>query len=134
MLPPDQTSDIHTLKGLLDPYDPCQLECDGLTSALHTVLLIHRIPHQVYCGSVHDPVQTAQVNPHYWIQTATERVDYRLRMWLGNLAHVPHGILSLDLPTEVQYVGHQIDLPPLSPTVFTTLTGLPYPQYDQLPR
>jgi hypothetical protein len=112
------------LTHLLDRYDQCRLECDGLTRVLHTVLAVQHIPHRVVVGRIaHTPTHTA-MSPHFWIALEGEwRVNYRARMWLGDLADVPHGVFAVSDYPAVEYIGRRVELEPLHPTLFTILTG-----------
>jgi hypothetical protein len=92
----------------LDQYDTCRLECDGLTRVLAYILTKEAIEHIVMVGEITDH-QTGQCfSPHFWIALPDRRnIDYRARMWLGQVEHVPHGIFDPeDYP--VSYNGETI--------------------------
>lgn len=45
---------IKHIQKLLDPFDKCSLECDGLTRVIHTVLVREGIEHKVFLGRLTD--------------------------------------------------------------------------------
>ena len=105
------------LKVLLGKYDKCQLECDGLTRVLHTILTIVSQPHTVKVGAI--KLGKAEMAPHFWIELPDGRiVDYRARMWLGSKA--PHGIFK---QSKVVYDGAPVDMEILDDYMFKLLTG-----------
>lgn len=107
---------MEALKSTLRKYDKCQLECDGLTRVLHTVLYRLNYPHTVMVGSI--TLEYIRFSPHFWIELPDGRkVDYRARMWLGRKA--PHGIFEQSL---VVYKGEPIEWEPLSDALFDILT------------
>lgn len=106
-----------SLESLLGKYDECQLECDGMTRVLHTVLEAAGYPHTVKVGSI--ALGSKTFSPHFWIELADGRiVDYRARMWLGE--HAPHGIFRR---SQAVYEGERVDLEILSNYMFKILTG-----------
>lgn len=103
---------IDRLQLLLNPYDRLNhLECDGLTQVFHRVLSDANIQHTVNVGKVtHKP--TNRIIPlHYWIDVGKLRVDYRLRMWLGETSDIPHGVFYKNSGKGVSYLGEPVDLP-----------------------
>lgn len=105
-----------SLKSTLRQYDKCQLECDGLTRVLHTVLTRLNYPHTVMGGSI--TLGLIRFSPHFWIELPDgNKVDYRARMWLGRKA--PHGIFKQSL---VVYKGEPIKWEPLGDDLFNILT------------
>jgi hypothetical protein len=108
---------------LLEKYDACGLECDGLTRVLTTVLQEHSIPHVCVVGTLTYTGTNEGAPVHFWIDLPSgERIDYRARMWLGERPDVPHGIFDpADFPG-VTYQGHPIPLEPLAPALFAVLT------------
>lgn len=108
---------IKALKSTLRKYDKCQLECDGLTRVLHTVLYRENYPHTVMVGRI--TLGYTRFSPHFWIELPDGRIiDYRARMWLGRKAQ--HGIFK---PARVVYQGEPIEWEPLSDALFSILTG-----------
>lgn len=103
---------INRLRLLLNPYDSLKhLECDGLTQVFHRVLSDEKIEHTVYIGEViHEPTNHT-IPLHYWIDVGDLRVDYRLRMWIGETSDVPHGVFYVDSEKCVSYLGEPVDLP-----------------------
>ena len=107
---------MEALKSTLRKYDKCQLECDGLTRVLHTVLVRLNYSHTVMVGSI--TLGLMRFSPHFWIELPDGRiVDYRARMWLGRKAQ--HGIFKQSL---VVYAGEPIEWEPLSDALFNILT------------
>jgi hypothetical protein len=105
----DQCDDtlINRIRLLLDPYDSLKhLECDGLTQVFHRVLSDENIQHTVSIGKViHKPTKYT-IPVHYWIDIGDLRVDYRLKMWLGETSDVPHRVFCVDSEKSVSYLGN----------------------------
>lgn len=105
------------LHKLLDKYDKCPLECDGLTRVLHTVLTRNGYSHTVKLGCI--TLGSNASAPHFWIELPDGRfVDYRARMWVGYQAS--HGIFR---QSQVSYEGEPIYMEPLDERLFKILTG-----------
>lgn len=113
------------MKELIAKYEACNLECDGLTRVLTTVLQEHSIPHTCMAGTLTLTGTNTGAPLHFWIDLPDgQRIDYRARMWLGISPDVPHGIFNpTDFPG-VTYKGHSIALEPLPPKLFAVLTAL----------
>jgi hypothetical protein len=112
------------LKELLSEYDSCQLECDGLTRVLHTVLARENIEHTCMVGSLTDTKHARNVPLHFWIGLPDGKIiDYRARMWLGDDPSVPHGIFYPNEYPEYVYQGSTLELEPLSPSLFNILVN-----------
>lgn len=110
-----------SIESLTSAYDDCQLECDGLTRVLHTVLEREGVPHVVKLGRIENTKTGNAFSPHYWIELPSgEIVDYRARMWLGPSA--PHGIFNPN-STPVEHKGREVNMPPLTSALFRVLTG-----------
>ncbi|PWD02055.1 hypothetical protein CX658_19070 [Pseudomonas amygdali pv. lachrymans] len=61
---------------------------------------------------------------HLWIELKDGRlVDYRARMWLGEVATVPHGIFSPDNFPGWRYDGVQVDVPVANSALVAILTA-----------
>ena len=103
---------INRLRSLLTSYDSLKhLECDGLTQVLHSVLSDEKIEHTVYIGEVIHIPTNYTISIHHWIEVENLRIDYRLRMWLGEALDVPHGVFYKDSDSMVSYLGEPVDLP-----------------------
>jgi len=108
------------------------LECDGLTRVLHTVLTDANVGHMVCLGKVSyqqpEFALTLVVEPHLWIELEGSDgdcviVDYRLRMWLGEAATVPHGVFDpVEYSGMIEYAGKPIYLSLLDKSVFQVMT------------
>lgn len=108
------------IQKLLEPYDKCGVECDGLTRIMHTILVQQGIEHTVFMGYLSDGKTTI---PHLWIDLPSgERIDYRANMWLDG-ENVPHGIFNPQDFSHIQYIGEEIEIEILSPRVLALLTG-----------
>lgn len=126
MKKPKQYDDafINQLCSLLDRYDSLKhLECDGLTQVLHRVLSDKNIQHTVNMGEVIHKPTNSKIPVHYWIEIEDLRIDYRLRMWLGETLDVPHGVFCIDSEKSVSYQGLPLDLPLLPLPVIGLLIG-----------
>ncbi len=120
------------MKELLDQYDQCPLECDGLTRVLTTILTNEGIEHSCFTGSVVDSRTHKGSRLHFWIELPDGRtVDYRARMWMGETEDIPHGIFNKADYPHVLYQGSQLALPTLSDELFHILTT-PFPPIDKL--
>lgn len=103
---------INRLRLLLNPYNSLKhLECDGLTQVFHRILSDEKIKHTVNIGQVTQKPTNHTIPLHYWINVGDLRVDYRLRMWLGETSDVPHGVFYVDSEKSVSYLGEPVDLP-----------------------
>jgi len=112
------------MKELLDQYDPCPLECDGLTRVIHTVLDREGIEHTCFIGQITDTSQQKSFAPHFWIELPDHTIiDYRARMWLGDRPEIPHGIFNPSDYQNMIYEGNAADLEPLSQPLFNILIG-----------
>lgn len=126
---PEITPDL--LHALLSRYDPCDLECDGMTRVIHTILTHEGIDHRVFEGQIiHIPTKRIQ-SPHLWVEVGMLRVDYRARMWLGDSEDIPHGVFQIGTYPNVNYQGSRLAIPVLSDDLFRVLTT-PFPPIDRL--
>lgn len=104
-------------------------EYDGMTSVCHTVLTRENVPHVCMVGVCRYGAKRLPI--HLWIDLQEElkgyRVDYSLRMWLGDSSNVPHGVFR---PGEFPKVSYQEasprNLPLLSDHHFKALSVLNY--------
>ena len=107
----------------LDQLDTAQLECDGVSRCLSTLLDREDVQHEVHLGWVEVEGRCA-VTPHFWIQLSGFIVDLRLRMWLGNRPEFPHGVFAPD--ERVRHHTERILVPHetiLQPGLFYLLSG-----------
>lgn len=102
-------------------FDALPLECDGLVSVVSAVLARDGVAHRAMCGRLSvEGVGTIPV--HCWIAFASSQIlDLRARMWLGDDARVPHGVVWSD--GGACYGPSRVFYPRLSEAVFTVLTG-----------
>lgn len=113
------------MKELTDQYDRSNLECDGLTRVLHTVLSHEGIEHSCIVGSITNTKQEQYISLHFWIQLPDQQIiDYRARMWLGDNPEIPHGVFNPTDYPDIVYSGKEIELDTLSPYLFDILTSL----------
>lgn len=109
------------VRTLTSPFDGAQLECDGMTRVLHTVLADNHIPHTPKVGQV--DWKGHHFNPHFWIELPDGNVvDYRLKMWFG--ASAPHGVFD-PKKMGVTYDGRTVSMPLLPDFLFEVLSGQP---------
>jgi len=107
------------LASTLDQLDGAAVECDGFVRLAATVLQHLRISHRVIRGSVTGP--NGRIPYHFWIEVDGLICDYRARMWLGPDA--PHGVF---VPShDWEYTGEDVQMPPLSESLFLILAGQP---------
>lgn len=77
------------LAALLDPFDQCDLYCDGMSRVLSPVLARKGVPHTTYFGRLINK-RSGQEVIHYWIGLQNGLVvDYRARMWLATISIFP---------------------------------------------
>ena len=102
---------INHLSSLLDPYDYLKhLECDGLAQVFHRILTDEQIEHTVNIGKVTYKPTNRIIPIHYWIDVGDVRIDYRLKMWLGETLDIPHGVFCKGSKSLVCYLGEPIDI------------------------
>lgn len=95
-----------SVESLVEPYDSCSLECDGLTRTLHLLLDANGIRHRVMGGAIYNHNDETAFSPHFWIELSNgDLIDFRARMWLGDQDDVPHGVFSLDDYPNMEYDG-----------------------------
>ncbi len=113
---------INRLRLLLEPYDSLNhLECDGLTQVFHRVLSDEQVEHTINIGEVIHKPTNRTIPLHYWIDIGDLRVDYRLRMWLGETSDIPHGVFYVYSQKSVSYLGKPVELPLLPMPVIQLL-------------
>lgn len=118
---------INHLRLLLNPYGVLRhLECDGLTHVIHRVLSDENIEHTVYTGQVINNSNNDTIPIHYWIDIDDLRIDYRARMYLGDMPDIPHGVFYHTDYVNVSYEGSPTQLNLLPHAVIQELIK-PYP-------
>lgn len=106
--------------------DALQLECDGLTRVLSTLMQRDGIDHRVLVGEL-EVIGIGTIPYHWWIELPDGTLcDFRARMWLGDHEDVPHGVF---LPSPSLKYRASKEREPCSigliPTFFHALTGAP---------
>jgi len=102
-----------TLQDICAPYVHTPNECDGLTRLIHAALDCRRISHDVLIGTLSCGDDAV---PHWWITVPDPDhdclwiIDYRARMWLGDHAHIPHGVFVQEDFPMVRYDGETVIL------------------------
>lgn len=112
-------SEIHQL---LSTCISAPVECDGFARLAHTVLTEAGIEHNVWAGHLAAIDGSRKTPVHCWVTLADGHViDYRARMWLGEVDDVPYGIFArTDFPGWI-YCGQPIDIPTLPSYLFQLL-------------
>ncbi len=112
-------------KSTLARVNALQLECDGLTRVISTLLQRDGVDHRVFVGQLEvDGVGT--IDYHWWIDLLDGTLcDLRARMWLGEFQDVPHGVFA---PSDLQrYLAKEeieVRSVALIPPLFQVLTGV----------
>jgi len=89
---------------VFNEIDHCNLECDGLTTIISSLLSEISVPHHVYIGCAATG-EGIGITPHLWIEIGDVVIDYRLRMWLGDDLSVPHGVFKKSDYEHITYDG-----------------------------
>ncbi|QOI07880.1 hypothetical protein D5S10_29565 (plasmid) [Pseudomonas savastanoi] len=114
------------MKTLLDQHatrlDALGLDCENLVRVIATLLSAKGASYEAHRGSLWVK-GIGHVDPHHWIVLSSgETVDFRARLWLGNEAHIPHGVFT---PTHAQiYTSHSTFSAVVHEVVFFALTGV----------
>jgi hypothetical protein len=114
------------MKTLLDQHairlDALGLDCENLVRVTATLLSANGTSYEAHRGSLWVK-GIGHVEPHHWIVLSSgETVDFRARLWLGNEAHIPHGVFT---PTHAQiYTSHSTFSAVVHEVVFFALTGV----------
>lgn len=107
------------ISSIIEQYDLSALECDGATRVIHTILTEYKIDHACFVGVV---LYEEKSFVHFWITCHGFIVDYKIRMWMGDLEIIKEGVFK-DEETVVTYKGDETSIPVLSNTVFNVLTS-----------
>lgn len=98
---------IERIEEICKPYINLNLECDGLTRVLSHVLNEEGIKHQILSANVFYRRKPTEIF-HFWIRLENGlHLDYRLRMWLGENADIPHGIFNPKDFDQIKYSGEK---------------------------
>lgn len=107
----------------LSSLDDCKLECDGMTYAISLLLETAGISNGSFCGFTRDRTTGDVVMPHCWVELSGGVViDYRLRMWLGDLDEIPHGVFLKTENPRFEYQGLPQRPPELDWAVLEVMT------------
>lgn len=121
------SDEIHNL---LAHYVHAPVECDGFIRLVHTALVNAGIEHFCYLGRLESRVSKLEIPIHFWISLPDGRIiDYKARMWIGEVETVPHGIFDEAKFPDWAYLGERIEIPTLNPSVVAFLMA-PIPSTD----
>jgi hypothetical protein len=121
--------EISELEILLQEYDRTPTECDGCTRLISHGLAKAGVVHQVFQGVCNqfDGDRLVRSIPHYWIDLLDGfRVDYRLRMWMGQSDQIPHGIFVPSQYPNLKWIGEPFTFSVLPEAILKALTT-PFP-------
>jgi len=91
-----ESRESRALQRLLIQLDGLALECDGMSSALSSILAREGVEHRVCVGTV-DVIGVGTIPLHHWVALPDGLIcDIRARMWLGPSPAVPHGLFVPD--------------------------------------
>lgn len=116
--------DAVTLRAMLDQFDACPLECDGMTRVLAYRLSLAGEHRHAYVGQAF--FGALAVAPHFWIVCRGLTVDYRLRMWTN--ARAPHGVFDASAVRGLVYEGERVEMP-MNDFLFHLLSGMDAGQF-----
>lgn len=122
-----------SVEQLVDPYDSCSLECDGMSRTLHLLLDINGIRHEVMGGGIYNHNDDSGFSPHYWIELDDGRIiDFRAQMWLGRGRDVPHGVFDPEDYTNIEYDGDVVtsDFDRLPESIILQMAMMSCPDFD----
>lgn len=106
------------LEALVADLHDAPVECDGITRLVVTRMADAGIAHQAYLGELTTPV--GRIDLHYWVRVAGWVIDLRARMWLGDQAGVPNGVVE-DRGNPWVYEGRPVEVSPVPPALFALL-------------
>ncbi len=101
---------IEEIERLLSSFKLDNLECDGATRVIHTILFKNKIQHTVWFGYAS---YNEKKIVHFWITYDKYIIDYKSKMWFGEIEDVKQGVF-LDEDTSVFYDGKPTNLETLS--------------------
>lgn len=93
------------LNTLFDPIQHAELECDGFSRIVSSMLIEAGCKPQLMAGTI--TVRGKVVRPHLWVELSGLIIDYQVRRWVGDHPWVPHGVFS-SAETEAVYEGAEI--------------------------
>lgn len=106
------------LREILDDLDAAPVECDGMCRLVVTRLCAAKIEHRAMVGSI--TLGDKVMSPHWWVEVEDMTIDYRARMWLGDIPLVPHGVFRQDTCATV-YKGIEVVMEPISDALASIL-------------
>lgn len=90
------------IKKLLDPYDGCDLECDGFSRIAGYLLMQNGVSYKTYKGWCCVGGKYLII-PHFWIEADDLTIDYRL-----GVEGAPHGVFKQsDRPIMHDWVSYE---------------------------
>ncbi len=94
------------LAALFDPFQNADVECDGFSRIVFSVLTERGHRPTLKAGVL--TVRGDTVRPHFWIEVSGWTIDYQARRWLGHEPWIPHGVFR-DSEFEATYEGATIE-------------------------
>lgn len=94
------------LTALFDPIQHSDVECDGFSRIVFSVLTERGHFPILKAGEL--TIRGAHVRPHLWVEVYGWTIDYQARRWLGSEPWIPHGVFR-DSETEAIYEGSAIE-------------------------
>lgn len=77
--------------------EQCELACNGTSWAISYLLDKSGINHECMAGYVERAAYNELLVPHYWIDLGEGWImDLCLRMWMGNMDGIPHGVFHMN--------------------------------------
>ncbi|MBJ2204267.1 hypothetical protein P5706_34960 [Pseudomonas sp. ChxA] len=95
------------LAALFDPIQHSNVECDGFSRIVFSVLTERGHKPILKAGAL--SARGAIVRPHLWIEVYGFMIDYQARRWLGHEPWIPHGVFRAS-ETEAIYEGVTIEV------------------------
>lgn len=93
------------LMNLFDPMQEAELECDGFSRVVASVLIEKGLKPTLMAGTL--IIRDRSVQPHFWVTIDGWTIDYQVRRWLGNEPWIPHGVFHQS-DTEAVYAGTEV--------------------------
>ncbi|RRJ54939.1 hypothetical protein EHV15_35810 [Paenibacillus oralis] len=113
---------------IFEMLDSLELECDGLSRVISSLLSSAGVSHRLFIGSV-TTIGNKGMCPHLWIEVDDYVIDYRLRMWLGHDPSIPHGVFKKSEFSHITYSGSVRDSygdRDLVAQIFCSMAGIKY--------